>query len=399
MRFVTVLSIVFVSLACRAQETISWHSSVTDSQIKGMVLIAKSDPAPLVVYLSHLSSPRIGKETDGKIVAGLKDSGCNVLVLDYANDPKANGVALCADVLRLRQDLTKKDAPLAIPGVKIDPARIFILPEGYALLRDVEFARDGSRILAMDIAYPANPDVPAPLLMEFSCDNQNRMGTSSLLYCHDALIEGAMLSGFAAAMVDHPVTPPYKGLDDPMPQVIHRAKASVRAARALTQKCNLNGKIGVMGFSRGGPIAAILACSNGQKDLEGSGLHLDQSSDVQAALVHGNRYDYLDLLPEDPMLKRFEKAWGPQKENAEKWASHGAVYYLRDKAAPMFLNTSDAESPEYRDGLLKLARRLEAKQITHVHLEDKDSRGHRVTTDPDILHEIYKFFDLNLKED
>ena len=39
-----------------------------------------------------------------------------------------------------------------------------------------------------------------------------------------------------------------------------------------------------------------------------------------------------------------------------RWAEHGASYYLPKSAAgvaPMFLNTSDAESAEYRDGLAK----------------------------------------------
>ena len=47
-----------------------------------------------------------------------------------------------------------------------------------------------------------------------------------------------------------------------------------------------------------------------------------------------------------PMLKRFEKAWGRRDANAERWASHGAAKYLTKDAAPMFLNTSDTESPE-----------------------------------------------------
>src|SRR5207245_884512 len=115
---------------------------------------------------------------------------------------------------------------------------------------------------------------------------------------------------------------------------------------------------------RGGPMAAILAVSNGRKDLEGDGPHQGVSSAVQAALVHGNRYDYLDLLPADPMLARFEKAWGKRDENEQKWAAHGASYYLPKDAkdaktvAPMFLNTSDAESAEYRNGLAQFDRRL-----------------------------------------
>jgi hypothetical protein len=112
---------------------------------------------------------------------------------------------------------------------------------------------------------------------------------------------------------------------------------------------------------------------------------------VQAAVVHGNRYDYLDLRADDPMLKRFEKAWGPRQTNAQRWAAHGVSHYLTKDAAPMFLNTSDTESPEYRDGLAALAKRLDGLGVEHVYRVDADGRGHRVSTDPKTLAALYAF--------
>ena len=135
-------------------------------------------------------------------------------------------------------------------------------------------------------------------------------------------------------------------------------------------------KIGAIGFSRGAPFAAMLAADG----------------TVQAALVHGNRYDYLDPLPSDPMLARFEKAWGARNADKDKWAEHGAAHYLTKNAAPMFLNTSDAESPEYRDGLEKFDRRLTELGIKHQYQVDVDGRGHRVSTDPRTLRAFYSFF-------
>src|SRR2546423_1221876 len=105
------------------------------------------------------------------------------------------------------------------------------MPEGFRLKRDVEFARDGKRILAMDLMYPSKPAKPVPLLMEITCDNVNRMGSTSLLFCHDTLLEGGAIAGFAVAMVDHPVAPPYKGIDDPMPELIDRLKSATRSRR------------------------------------------------------------------------------------------------------------------------------------------------------------------------
>jgi acetyl esterase/lipase len=250
--------------------------------------------------------------------------------------------------------------------------------EGFRMKRDVEFARDGDRVLAMDICYPSKPAKKVPVLMEITCDNVNRMGSYSLLFCHDSLLEGAQAAGFAAAMVDHPVPPPYKGIDDPMPQSIERMEAAVKTLRRFSP----NSKIGVIGFSRGGPFAAILAAKH----------------DVDAALVHGNRYDYLDLLPNDPMLPRFEKVWGSRESNRDKWASHGASVYLSKDAAPMFLNTSNAESPEYQHGLKQFDARLTQLGIEHVYQVDEDGRGHRMTTDPKTLTKIYQFFAAHLRD-
>jgi hypothetical protein len=267
-----------------------------------------------------------------------------------------------------------------------DSNRLFILPEGFQLRENVEFARDGDRVLAMDIMYPAKSAKPVPLLMEITCDNVNRMGSGSLLFCHDTLLEGATAAGFAVAMVDHPVRPPYKGIDDPMPECIERMKLAVKKLREVGPELGISEKIGAIGFSRGAPFAAILAGQGGQGGQGG----------VQAALVHGNRFDYLDLLPNDPMLGRFERAWGKRDENRDKWLAHGAVQYLSPKAAPMFLNTSAAESPEYRDGLAKFDAELTKRHIEHVYQVDQDGRGHRISTDPKTLAKIYQFFHQHL---
>jgi hypothetical protein len=63
----------------------------------------------------------------------------------------------------------------------------------------------------------------------------------------------------------------------------------------------------------------------------------------------------------------------------------------------MFLNTSDAESPEYRDGLAKLDKRLTDLKVPHVYQVDTDGRGHRVSADPKTLAAIYAFFREQLK--
>jgi hypothetical protein len=97
------------------------------------------------------------------------------------------------------------------------------------------------------------------------------------------------------------------------------------------------------------------------------------------------------------MLARFQKAWGPRDANPQRWAAHGVCQYLTKDASPMFLNTSDAESAEYRDGLEKLAKRLQTLGIEHVYRVDADQRGHRVSTDRKTLSAIYSFMERYLR--
>jgi hypothetical protein len=360
---------------------ISWNSAAINRALTGQVLLpgnadAASSLVPAIVYLKNLAIPRIGTEPDETILADLVNAGNLVLVLDYAHHPDAISPKLNADMLKLRDDIAGRNKSL-LTQYRVDPNHLFILVEGFRLRRDVEFARDGQRVLAMDIMYPSKPARPVPVLMEITCDNKDRMGSYSLLFCHDTLLEGAQAAGFASAMIDHPVPPPYKGLDDPMAESVDRMKQAVQTLRRLSDQIGASGRIGAIGFSRGGPFAAILACQG----------------DVQAALIHGNRYDYLDLLPNDPMLARFETAWGNRDANREKWAVHGASHYLKKETAePMFLNTSNTESPEYRDGLATFSRRLDGLGVEHVYKVDDDGRGHQVTTNPQTLKAIYEFF-------
>jgi len=249
-----------------------WHSIVTGGEIAGAVVLpaatGSNQALATVVYLKNLSAPRVGQEPDETIIADLVKQGHLVLVLDYERHPRAIAPDMNADLLKLRRDIADAKNKTLLTNFKIDVNHLFILPEGFRVKRDVEFARDGARVLAMDIMYPSKPRQPVPVLMEITCDNVNRMGSASLLFCHDTLLEGGQVAGFAAAMIDHPVPPPYKGIDDPMPQNVHRLKAAVRTLRAKGAELGFNGQIGAIGFSRGGPMAALLAVIGDRSDLE-----------------------------------------------------------------------------------------------------------------------------------
>jgi hypothetical protein len=125
-------------------------------------------------------------------------------------------------------------------------------------MRDVIFYRDDNRSLALDLIYPSGAPVSAVgTVLEFSCDNKDRMGNSSLSGCSDTLLDGFATEGFAVAMADHPVAAPYKGID-PMPASAWKIKAAVRTLRATNRSLGLGERIVPVGFSRGSGMALML---------------------------------------------------------------------------------------------------------------------------------------------
>lgn len=344
-------------------------------------------PLPLVLYLKNLAVPRVGTESDETILRDFHEQGFLVVTLDFANHTNARVPFINRDLGKLRDDIRAKKF---LGEYQLDDAHIYIVPEGCRLKRDVPFYRDGERTLAMDVIYPSKPRQSVGALIEFSCDNQNRYGNTSLSICSDTLLDAFATEGFAVVMADHPVAAPYKGLD-PMPDCARKIKAAVRVLRAEGEKLGLNGKIAPVGFSRGSGMALMLATTAGMTEFEGFGEHTNISSAVQGAVVMSGRFTYLDLLPDDKMLPRYAQAWGARDANLEAWRRHGALDYLTKSTVPLFLTINCSEGADALHQMEVLQRRLKALGGEFTFKMDNEPRGHRVTFDPKILSAMRRY--------
>ncbi|MEK7781594.1 MAG: hypothetical protein AAB370_08870 [Verrucomicrobiota bacterium] len=374
-----------------------WPSAITSKSLATSVLIpaqAQSTNAwPVIIYLKNLAAPRIGTEKDEPITRDFQAQGYLVVTLDFANHPNARVPFLNRDLGKLRDDIRAKKF---LGEYKLDEARIYIVPEGCRLKRDVEFYRDGARTLAMDIIYPSQPKQPVGTLMEFSCDNQNRFGNASLSICSDTILDAFATEGFAVAMADHPVAAPYKGLD-PMPDCARKIKAAVRTLRAEGAALGLNGKIAPVGFSRGSGMALMLVTTEGVAEFEGFGLHTNISSAVQGAVVMSGRFTYLDLRPDDKMLPRYAKAWGERETSLDAWRQHGALDYLTKPTIPLFLTINCTEGAEALHQMEVLRKRLAKLGSEFTFKMDNEPRGHKVTLDPEILGALNDYLSQRIK--
>ena len=238
-----------------AGETLSYQITEPDKIVGG--------PLPVIIYLENLAASRVGTESDDSILHDFQADGYLVVRLDFVHQPNARVPFINRDLAKLRADLEIKKF---LSDYKLDFAHIFIVPAGCRLQRNVLFYPDAKRPRAMDIIYPSRPEKPPGAVIEFSCDNLNRFGNTSLWICSDTMLDAEATEGFAVAMADHPVPPPYKGID-PMPDCAWKIKAAVRTLRAEGEKLGFNGKIAPIGFSRGSGMALMLVTTEGMKEL------------------------------------------------------------------------------------------------------------------------------------
>ncbi len=379
--------IFFLTLAAtrtHAQES-TWPSAATKHPVKMAVLKPKdfnaSHPSPLIVYLENLAAPRVGTDTDDAILRDFLNDGYVVITLDYAHESEARLPFINRDILQLREQVLHKTL---LPDIEIDPAHVFVVPSGSRLLRDVIFYHDPDRTLAMDIIYPSHPSKRVGAVIEFSCDNVNRMGSGSLVSCSDTILDAEATEGLAVAMADHPVKAPYKGID-PMPDCAWKIKAAVRTLRAKGADLGLNGKIAPVGFSRGSGMALMLVTTKGMEEFEGRGENTNSTSDVQGAVVMSGRFSYLDLLPGDHMLPRYAVAWGDRTNHLDTWRRAGAVDYLSAATLPLFLTINCSEDADAQHQMTLLRKRLADLGSDEIFMMDREPRGHKVTLVPDLL--------------
>lgn len=372
-------------------EHAQWQSPVTGKPLNLTILkpdgFQSNQPLPTIIYLENLAAPRVGNDSDRAIIRDFRVGGYLVVILDYAGDARARMPFVNRDLYQLRDDLFHGRF---LPRFKIDPAHVFIVPSGDRLLRNVVFYHDPGRTLGLDLIYPSHPAKPVGAIIEFSCDNVNRMGNASLAICSDTVLDGEATAGFAVAMADHPVAPPYEGLD-PMPQCAWKIKAAVRTLRLAGAGLGMNGKIAVAGFSRGSGMALMLVTTEGLKEFQGHGENQEISDTVQGAVVMSGRFTYLDLLPSDPMLPRYTGAWGDRATHLDVWRHEGALDHLSHATLPLFLTINCAESADALHQMEVLRQRLAELGSDEIFMQDPQPRGHKVPLEPGILAAMNRY--------
>ena len=174
-----------------------------------------------------------------------------------------------------------------------------VIPEGVLFEAGVEYAVAGGEHLQIDLARPAKGDGPFPAIV---CIHGGgfRAGKRE---GYDKLCVKLAQEGYVAITVTYRLAPAFQ-----FPAAVYDCKESVRWLRANAAKYHVDpARIGVTGGSAGGHLAQFLGVTNGVKDFEGEGGHLDQSSSVACVVnfygpsdftkSYGKSVDAAEVLP------------------------------------------------------------------------------------------------------
>lgn len=144
----------------------------------------------------------------------------------------------------------------------------------FEVRRDVVYGEVAGERLRLDVAVPASSATPRPLLLLLHGGGWAGGERTSL----EGWMRRQAARGYVAATVSYRLS--QRAV---FPAQIEDCKCAVRYFRAHAGEYGLDpARVGALGFSAGGHLAALLGTAGGAKELEGSGGWGEHSSRVQA---------------------------------------------------------------------------------------------------------------------
>ncbi|MEM9161335.1 MAG: alpha/beta hydrolase [Verrucomicrobiota bacterium] len=156
--------------------------------------------------------------------------------------------------------------------------------------KDIVYARVSGLSLKLDLYLPREVET-SPLLIWIH-GGAWRSGSKE-----NCPLAPMTKHGFAVASISYRLSPVAQ-----FPAQAYDINAAIRFLRASSPHYGYDPKkFAIAGASAGGHLAALIATANGNPELEGDlGNHLDQSSDVQAAINLYGCGNFLTLLEQTP---------------------------------------------------------------------------------------------------
>jgi len=152
------------------------------------------------------------------------------------------------------------------------------IPEGVEVRMEVPYGSGGDVELTTDLFLPPREFTDPRPAMLYIHGGGWRAGSPTQFYRHAARLAE---KGVVGSCCRYRFAPEFT-----FPAAVHDVKAAVRALRASAEELNIDGRrIGVLGGSAGGHLAAILATTAGIPELDGDAGHAEQPGDVQLGVL------------------------------------------------------------------------------------------------------------------
>jgi len=372
----------------RRVRTISWESPLLEKTISCRIRLPDSGAQanPVVVYLKNLPTPRLGERDDKTLIKGFLKQGMMVIEADYGGDPRATAPRLLPEIERWYTFLFESsDYP-------VDKDWIYVLPAGYTIDRKVRICKIGTRPVDMDVVHPSGRSVPVPLMLQITSTKEPGKWINQRAY----YIYGLLTTGYAGAIMD------WNGGDKVSPKgPVFPEKQAARLLRAKAGKWNLSGKLGVTGHSKGSSRAAAAAFVNEMKWEDDPGPHAEQSARFQVALLSAGQHAK-EFLIEDGYLdevsqRKRESALKKSKEITTEEARIGSTSaYITPDDPPVFLCVGELDKKFRVAQMKRVAAQCEKIGLEHRFIIQK-GMDHMYIPNPEVIGEIFHFFDRHLK--
>jgi acetyl esterase/lipase len=204
---------------------------------------------------------------------------------------------------------------------------------------DIPFAQVGGKAIALDLHLPGGSRAPQLIVYLHGGAWQNGSKTQYPAF----LVE----RGFAVASLDFRSTN-----EAPFPANVHDIRAGIRFLRARAREYGYRtDRIGLVGASSGGHLAALVGVTNGVVELEGDeGEFDDQSSKVDAIVSYFGASNLTTILAQStpaglevrgPALQKMFGGTPEQKPQLARLAS--PVYHIDRRDPPLLLLHGDQD--------------------------------------------------------
>jgi len=364
------------SIILPVPKTFSWDSPLLGRPISCAVRLPDSDAEknPVVVYLKNLPAPRLGELDDETLIKGFLDQGIMVIEADYEGDPRAAAPELLPEIDRWYGYLFEtEDHP-------VDTDWIYILPAGYTIDRKVRICEIRDRPVDMDVIHPSGRTAPVPLMLQVTSTKDRGKWINQRAY----YIYGLLTTGYAGAIMDWNGTGPGAAPGgDVFPE-----KRAARLLRARAGDWNLSGRLGVTGHSKGSSRAGKAAFINEGNWEADRGPYAEKSDRFQVALLSAGQH-----APEFLIEDGFHK---PVRQSTEELRKVSTLTYVTPDDPPVFLSGGQLDREFRVKQMKRLAARCEEVGVTYRLLIQKGME-HMYNPDPEVIGEIFSFFDRYLK--